>query len=408
MPLRRFEMEKPNGKRRTLGIFTVEDRIVQRAALNALEPLWEPSFASLECNFGFRPNRSVELAVKRVLDYRVAGDLFVVDADIQDCFASLDHSLVMDRVSQRVRDKRMLKLVQMWLDTGQVLPRAGSDAASNAPLFDRVTDYAMGAVDEAVSEMLYRQGHAGADYGAYPGGADDYDLHASRDMAGDPAADARRAARKELFKRLGKDAVFLGLTFLGRKRRLLSPAMLGAAGAAVLGAAVYPAASRAIRERLGGPSGGVGAVQGSALSPLLANIVLHEFDAVMIRAGFHLTRFADDWVVTSRDQPRAEQALETATRKLAELRLRINPDKTRIIRFEQGLEFLGYRFDQFQPTATPAPTSTQQPISVLWREVPAAAAEARRKLAPVVARASEAARHAAGKVTDLFRRGGKE
>jgi RNA-directed DNA polymerase len=84
MPLRRFEMEKANGKKRSLGIFTVEDRIAQRAAFELLEPLWEPAF--LECSYGFRPGRNVEMAVKQVLDYRRAGDGWVVDADIADCF----------------------------------------------------------------------------------------------------------------------------------------------------------------------------------------------------------------------------------------------------------------------------------------------------------------------------------
>ena len=68
MPARTVEMPKRNGGTRTLGILTVEDRIVQRAALAALEPLWEPAF--LDCSFGFRPARNVAMAVQRVLNHR--------------------------------------------------------------------------------------------------------------------------------------------------------------------------------------------------------------------------------------------------------------------------------------------------------------------------------------------------
>lgn len=69
MPIRRVQMEKASGGKRELGILTVEDRIVQRAALDTLEPLFEREF--LDCSFGFRPNRSVQDAIHRVLDYLI-------------------------------------------------------------------------------------------------------------------------------------------------------------------------------------------------------------------------------------------------------------------------------------------------------------------------------------------------
>ena len=84
MPFVRFQMQKANGKTRTLGIGTVEDRIISRALYNLLEHIWEP--VMLDCSFGFRPNRNAEMAVKRVLDYRAAGDCYVVDADLEDAF----------------------------------------------------------------------------------------------------------------------------------------------------------------------------------------------------------------------------------------------------------------------------------------------------------------------------------
>ncbi|MGH9843629.1 MAG: reverse transcriptase domain-containing protein [Blastocatellia bacterium] len=400
MPFVHFKLRKANGKTRSLGIATVEDRIVSRALHDLLERIWEPAF--MACSYGFRPGRNVEMAVKHVLDYRAAGDCFVVDADIADCFGSLDHELVLGLIAQRIRDKRLLGLIRLVLASGQASPAL---ERGSALLSERVADFAAsavgGAVNDAMTGMLGESGYGYAAYDSHPAIGDP-------GSSTDSAAELRGAARREACKRLGRDALLLGLTYVGRSRRLLSPASLALTGAAVLATAAYPAATRLVRNTLGRRSGSAGAMQGSALSPLLANIVLHEFDQAMIRAGFHLVRYADDWVVTCRDAESAERALDFAARKLAELRLAVNPEKTRIIRFEQGLEFLGYRFDQFQLTATPAPTSTQRPISALWREAPAAAAEARRKLAPIVARASEAARQTAGKVADLFKRDGRD
>jgi hypothetical protein len=99
MPVRAVQMRKASGGVRTLGILTVEDRIVQRAALDAIEPLFEPSF--LDCSYGFRPNRSVELAAARVLAYRGGGDTYVVDADITDpvnALLSLGYTLLYNNV----------------------------------------------------------------------------------------------------------------------------------------------------------------------------------------------------------------------------------------------------------------------------------------------------------------------
>lgn len=386
MPLVHFQVQKANGKQRNLGNATVEDKIVGRALYDLLERVWEPSF--LECSYGFRPQRNVELAVKRVLDYRAAGDCFIVDADLADAFGSLDHEVVLGLIGQRLRDKRLLGLIRLVLAAGNgVQNGAGNESA--APFGERVADFTTGAVNDVLTHMLGGESY-GVGYGAYGGyGA----VHGTEAMPPtDTAAELRKAARHEAYKRLGRDALLLGLTYVGRTRRLLSPTSLAVTGAAVLATAAYPKAKQFVRQRWGGSpqgAGGVGAVQGSPLSPMLLNIVLHEFDVAMLRAGFHLVRYADDWVVTTRDAQSAERALEFAGRKLAELRLQLNSEKTRVLRFEQGLDFLGYRFDRFQLTAVPPPASTQQqPIRVLLNE---AAIAWREKAAPALSHFGKAA-----------------
>jgi RNA-directed DNA polymerase len=87
-----------------------------------------------------------------------------------------------------------------------------------------------------------------------------------------------------------------------------------------------------------------GTPQGGVISPLLSNIYLHVFDEQMTRAGFQLTRYADDWLCVCRTREEAERALASARAMLeGELGLRIHPEKTRIVHVSQGFEFLGYK-----------------------------------------------------------------
>jgi hypothetical protein len=85
-----------------------------------------------------------------------------------------------------------------------------------------------------------------------------------------------------------------------------------------------------------------GTAQGGALSPLLANIYLHPFDLALTSQGLRLVRFVDDFVIMCATQAEAEQALDLATRQLATLRLALNQEKTGVISYADGLDFLGH------------------------------------------------------------------
>lgn len=87
-----------------------------------------------------------------------------------------------------------------------------------------------------------------------------------------------------------------------------------------------------------------GVSQGSAISPLLANVYLHEFDAAMRGARRSLVRYADDWVILCRSRDEAERVLEEARAALAHIKLVVNPHKTRVTDFEAGWSFLGAFF----------------------------------------------------------------
>ena len=107
-----------------------------------------------------------------------------------------------------------------------------------------------------------------------------------------------------------------------------------------------------------------GLPQGAPLSPVLANLLLDDFDSDMALAGFTLVRFADDFVVLGKSRAEAEDAGRTAAASLGHIGLRLNPAKTRICTFAQGFRFVGYIFmnslaldagGEKEPTQAPAP-----------------------------------------------------
>jgi group II intron reverse transcriptase/maturase len=102
---------------------------------------------------------------------------------------------------------------------------------------------------------------------------------------------------------------------------------------------------------LSGRDPAAGTFQGGVLSPLLANVYLHEFDQTMTRAGQKLARYADDWVILCARKSEAREALEAASAALERLRLAVNPYKTRVVNFDQGFSFVGVFFvrNEFYP-----------------------------------------------------------
>jgi len=112
-PLLRIELEKPTGGTRLLSIPTVRDRILQTAVTRVIEPLFEAEFE--DCSFAYRKGRSVDQALDRIQLLQRQGYHWVVDADIQCFFDSIDHALLMTMVGKLVTDVGLLRLIEQWL-----------------------------------------------------------------------------------------------------------------------------------------------------------------------------------------------------------------------------------------------------------------------------------------------------
>jgi RNA-directed DNA polymerase len=144
-PVRERKIPKPggSGKVRRLGIPTVADRVVQAALKLVLEPIFEADFEPV--SYGFRPKRRAHDAIAEIHHFGTQGYRWVLDADIEACFDSIDHTALMDRVRSRIRDKRVVRLVKAFLkagiltelgdlqDTGTGTPQGGLCAAAHKP-----------------------------------------------------------------------------------------------------------------------------------------------------------------------------------------------------------------------------------------------------------------------------------
>jgi len=107
---------KRGGKLRRLGIPTVRDRVVQAALKLVLEPIFEADFQP--CSYGFRPGRRAQDAIAEVHHFATRSYEWVLEADIEACFDSLDHTALTGRVRARVADRRVLRLVKAFLKAG--------------------------------------------------------------------------------------------------------------------------------------------------------------------------------------------------------------------------------------------------------------------------------------------------
>jgi RNA-directed DNA polymerase len=131
-PVLRVEIPKPGGKGvRLLGIPTVTDRLIQQALHQVLSPIFDRDFS--EHSYGFRPGRSAHQAVAASRGYVAEGKRWVVDLDLEKFFDRVNHDILMSRVTRKVKDPRVLKLIRRYLKAGVMVDGVTSVPQQGTP-----------------------------------------------------------------------------------------------------------------------------------------------------------------------------------------------------------------------------------------------------------------------------------
>jgi len=176
-PVRRKEIDKPDGGMRKLGIPTVVDRLIQQAVRQVLQKRWDWTFS--EHSYGFRPGRSAQQAGKAAQQHIAAGYRWVVDLDLEKFFDRVSHDKLMGKIAERVSDQRLLKLIRAFLRAGVMEGGLVSPVAEGTPQGGPLSPLLSNIVLDEFDRELARRGHRFARY------ADDSNIYVRSRRAGE-------------------------------------------------------------------------------------------------------------------------------------------------------------------------------------------------------------------------------
>jgi RNA-directed DNA polymerase len=209
--VRRVTIAKPGGGERELGIPTVVDRLIQQALLQVLQPLIDPHFS--EHSYGFRPGRRAHDAVLAAQSFVQSGKRVVVDVDLEKFFDRVNHDILIDRLSKRIKDAGVIRLVRAYLNSGIMINGVVTSREEGTPQGGPLSPLLANLMLDEVDKELERRGFNFARY------ADDCNIYVGSRKAGERvmALLKRRYAKLRLKINESKSAVasVFGRKFLG-------------------------------------------------------------------------------------------------------------------------------------------------------------------------------------------------
>jgi RNA-directed DNA polymerase len=175
--VRKVEIPKPNGGKRMLGIPTVKDRLIQQAIHQEMSRYYEPIFS--ESSYGFRPGKSAHQAIEQASKYIQNGNEWVVDIDLEKFFDKINHDRLMQRLSKGIGDKRLLRLIRAYLQSGMMDNGLIEQRTAGTPQGGPLSPLLSNIVLDELDKELEGRGHKFCRY------ADDCNIYVKSRKAGE-------------------------------------------------------------------------------------------------------------------------------------------------------------------------------------------------------------------------------